>query len=205
MAIGAAVRQMGAEPEILGIAPDDRGSLKRILEQGLRADALITTAGVSAGDRDLVREVLGEIGVEPLFWKVDIKPGHPTAFSMHKDTLVFSLPGNPVSALVTFEQFARPALLKRMGHRRVLRPLVRASLLGGAAHKPGRTLFLRVRLEEREGALVAVSAGNQETGRFKPLLDADGLAVIPAEWGAVEPGAVVSVQVLRPGLDLAPA
>lgn len=205
LSVAAAVRQIGAEPAILGIAPDDRDGLRRFLEEGLRADALVTTAGVSAGDRDLVREVLAELGAEQHFWKVEIKPGHPFAFSTCKDTLVFSLPGNPVSTLVTFEQFARPALLKMMGHRRILRRLVRALLRDGASHKRGRLYFLRVRLEEKEGALVAVSAGSQETSRLKTLLEADGLALIPAELDSVPPGAAVSVQVLRPDLELMPA
>lgn len=85
-----------------------------------------------------------------------------------------------------------------MEHRRIMRPLVRAALQDGVAHKPGRVLFARVRIEEKDGSLVAFSAGSQETGRLKALVDADGIAVIPAEWGSVEPGAAVQIQVLRP-------
>ncbi|HEX9307331.1 MAG TPA: gephyrin-like molybdotransferase Glp, partial [Anaeromyxobacter sp.] len=128
LAVAAAVRQTGGEPLNLGIARDDRASLRALLAEGLQADALVTTAGVSMGDRDLVREVLQELSVRQVFWKVDIKPGRPTAFAVHGTRPVFSLPGNPVSTLLTFDQFVRPALLKMMGHTELLRPLVRAVL-----------------------------------------------------------------------------
>jgi molybdopterin molybdotransferase len=199
LAVAAAVKQIGGEPVSLGIARDDRASLRAALVEGLRADALVTTAGVSMGDRDLVREVLDELSVRQVFWKVDIKPGRPTAFAVHGATPVFSLPGNPVSTLLTFDQFVRPALLKMMGHRAVLRPLVRAVFQEDFARKPGRVSFLRVRLERRDGGLLARTSGNQETGILKTMLQADGIAIIPAEQGAVRAGDLVDVQVLRAG------
>jgi molybdopterin molybdotransferase len=197
LAVAAAVAQLGAEPVRLGIARDDRASLRERLAEGLRADALVTTAGVSMGDRDLVREVLGELSVRQVFWKVDIKPGRPTAFAVHGSRPVFSLPGNPVSTLLTFDQFVRPALLKMMGHREVLRPLVQAVFDEDLARKPGRVSFLRVRLERRDRGLVARTSGNQETGILKTMLRADGVAIIPADRGALRAGDVVDVQVLR--------
>ena len=200
-ALAAAVRQAGAIPTVLGIARDDREALRRLLGEGLAADALVTSAGVSVGDRDLVREVLEELGVRQLFWKIDIKPGRPTAFGLAGRTPVFSLPGNPVATLLTFEQFVRPALLRMMGHARVLRPLVPATLHGGLARRPGRVEFVRVRLERRADGLVATSAGDQATGMLKTLLRADGLVVVPAERGPIEPGGAVEVQVLRGVLE----
>jgi molybdopterin molybdotransferase len=197
LAVAAAVAQLGAEPLSLGIARDDRASLRARLAEGLRADAVVTTAGVSMGDRDLVREVLDELSVRQVFWKVDIKPGRPTAFAVHGRKPVFSLPGNPVSTLLTFDQFVRPALLKMMGHREVLRPLTQAVFDEDLARKPGRVSFLRVRLERREGGLVARTSGNQETGILKTMLRADGVAIIPADRGALRAGDVVDVQVLR--------
>ena len=123
LSLAAAVREIGAEPVILGIARDNRESHREKMAEGLKADALITSAGVSAGDRDLVRDVpRANWGYDQLFWKVDIKPGGPTAFGMKEGKPVFSLPGNPVSTMVTFEEFVRPALLKMMGHRRVIKP-----------------------------------------------------------------------------------
>ena len=200
-ALAAAVRQAGAIPTALGIARDDREALRRLLGEGLAADALVTSAGVSVGDRDLVREVLEELGVRQLFWKIDVKPGRPTAFALAGRTPVFSLPGNPVATLLTFEQFVRPALLRMMGHARVLRPLVPATLHGGLARRPGRVEFVRVRLERRGDGLVATSAGDQATGMLKTLLRADGLVVVPAERGPIEPGGAVEVQVLRGELE----
>jgi molybdopterin molybdotransferase len=201
VALAAAVRLAGAEPILLGIAPDERPALRALLERGLEADVLVTSAGVSAGDRDLVRAILDELSVRQVFWKVDIKPGRPTAFGLRGRTPVFSLPGNPVSSLLTFEQFVRPAILKLMGHRRPFRPLQRAVLEAPLGKTPGRVNLVRVRLSRRaDGTLVASTAGNQETGILKTLLRADALAIIPAEQGPLVAGQAVAVQLL--GADL---
>ena len=205
LAVASAVRQAGAEPTLLGIARDDRAALRTLLEEGLKADALVTTAGVSVGDRDLVREILEELSVRQVFWKVDIKPGRPTAFSTRGSTLVFSLPGNPVSTLLMFEEFVRPALLKMMGHRKVLRPLVPAVLRDEIAHRPGRVQLVRVRLERSGAELFAWSAGNQDTGRLKTTLQADGIAIIPALWETDRAGTQVGVQIFRDGFEYSPA
>jgi molybdopterin molybdotransferase len=205
LAVAAAVREIGAEPFVLGIARDDRASLRALLERGLRADALVTTAGVSMGDRDLVREVLQELSVREIFWKVDIKPGRPTAFAVHGRNPVFSLPGNPVSTLVTFDQFVRPALLRMMGHASPLRPVVRAVFQEEVVRKPGRVGLLRVRLQRRGGELHAWTSGNQDTGILKTMLQADGIAVIPAALGRIGRGHPVDVQVLRGGLEMGDA
>jgi molybdopterin molybdotransferase len=201
VALAAAVRLAGAEPVLLGIARDDRQALRTLLERGLQADVLVTSAGVSAGDRDLVRELLDELSVRQIFWKVDIKPGRPTAFGVRGRTPVFSLPGNPVSSLLTFEQFVRPAILRLMGHRRVFRPLRPAVLAAPLGKVPGRVNLVRVRLSRRDdGTLLASTAGNQETGILKTLLRADALAIIPAEQGPLVAGQAVAVQLL--GADL---
>lgn len=196
LALAAAVRQTGAIPIMLGIARDNKESLREKLAEGLKADVLITSAGVSAGDRDYVRDVLDELQVKQLFWKVDIKPGRPTAFAMRDGNPVFSLPGNPVSSLLTFEQFVRPALLKMMGHCRVLRPLITATLREDIRKKPSRVNFIRVALERENGEYFARSAGKQDTGYLKTLLLADGIAVIPAERGDLKAGERVDVQLI---------
>jgi molybdopterin molybdotransferase len=200
-AVAAAVKQAGGDPILLGIARDEPGSLRGRLAEGLRADVLVTTAGVSRGDRDLVREVLAELGVRQVFWNVDIKPGRPMAFGMRDRTPVFSLPGNPVSTLLTFDQFVRPALLRMMGHRNVLRPLVSAISQDELRSKPGRVSLLRVRLERRGGELHAWSAGNQDTGILRTMLRADGVAIIPADHGDVRPGTTIQVEVCRSGFE----
>ncbi len=200
-AVAAAVKQAGGQPVMLGIARDEPGSLRGRLAEGLRADVLVTTAGVSRGDRDLVREVLAELGVRQVFWNVDIKPGRPMAFGMRGGTPVFSLPGNPVSTLLTFEQFVRPALLRMMGHRNVLKPLVAAVMQDELRKKPGRVSLVRVRLERSGGELHARSAGNQDTGILRTMLRSDGVAIIPAEWDDVRPGKTIQVQVYRGGFE----
>jgi molybdopterin molybdotransferase len=195
-ALAAAVRQAGAEPTVLGIARDDLASHRLKLAEGLKADALITSAGVSAGERDLVRDVLAELGVEPVFWKIEVKPGGPTAFGLKDGKPVFSLPGNPVSTLLTFEMFVRPALMRMMGHRKVFRPLLPATLAHEVRKKPGKTHLLRVRVEADPGGLRVASAGNQQTGILSTLLFADAVAVLPADRAEFRAGETVHVQLL---------
>lgn len=198
LAVAAAVRLAGAEPVVLGIAADRADALRPLLARGLEADALVTTAGVSTGDRDLVREVLTGLGVRPVFWKVDVKPGRPTAFAMAGATPVFSLPGNPVATLLMFELLVRPALLRMMGHRRVVRPALRATLAealpGGGG---GRASLVRVALERRGGGLTARAAGRQDTGMLRTSLRADGVVVVPPGRGPLPAGAPVDVLPLR--------
>lgn len=200
LSLAAALKEIGAEPVLLGIARDDRESHVTKMTEGLKADALITSAGVSAGDRDLVRDILAELGVKQLFWKVDIKPGGPIAFGMKGETPVFSLPGNPVSTMVTFEEFVRPALLKMMGHRRIVRPFLTATLMNDVRKKPGKAVFLRVRIEVREGAYLAYSSGEQQTGLLKTMLRADALALLPADRTEVRTGESVQIHLLRDDL-----
>jgi len=197
LSLAAAVREIGAEPVILGIARDNRESHREKMAEGLKADALITSAGVSAGDRDLVRDCLAELEVRQLFWKVDIKPGGPVAFGMKEGKPVFSLPGNPVSTMVTFEELVRPALLKMMGHRRVIKPYVQATLRGEVHKKPGRVHFVRVRIEVENGVHWATSAGDQNTGILGTMLRANGIAVLPKEKTVFSPGEEVAVHLLH--------
>jgi len=179
MALAAAVRDAGAIPRILGIARDNRASHLQKMKEGLAADCLVTSAGVSAGDRDLVRMVLDELGTKFLFWKIAIKPGKPTAFGLYEGCPVFCLPGNPVASQLTFEEFVRPALLKMQGRRKLLRPTVQALLKEPL--KPGsRMRFLRVVLDKDGDRYVARSAGSQETGILRTSLFADAIAVVPA-------------------------
>jgi len=197
LSLAAAVREIGAEPVILGIARDNRESHREKMTEGLKADALITSAGVSAGDRDLVRECLAELEVRQLFWKVDIKPGGPVAFGMREGKPVFSLPGNPVSTMVTFEELVRPALLRMMGHRRVIKPYVQATLRTEVRKKAGKVHFLRVRVEVENGRYRATSAGDQNTGILGTMLRANGIAVLPKEKTMFSPGEEVAVHLLH--------
>ena len=197
LSLAAAVREIGAEPVILGIARDNRESHREKMTEGLKADALITSAGVSAGDRDLVRDCLAELDVRQLFWKVDIKPGGPVAFGMKEGKPVFSLPGNPVSTMVTFEELVRPALLRMMGHRRVIKPYVLATLRTEVRKKAGKVHFLRVRVEVENGRYRATSAGDQNTGILGTMLRANGIAVLPKDKTMFSPGEEVAVHLLH--------
>jgi molybdopterin molybdotransferase len=202
LSLAASVMECGATPIILGIARDNKQSHREKMLEGLNADALITSAGVSAGDRDLVREVLADLGVEQVFWRVDIKPGGPTAFGMKDGKPVFSLPGNPVSTMVTFEEFVRPALLRMMGHKRVIKPFVKAILQSKARKKPGKINFLRVKLISENGRYLAYSSGDQNTGILKTMMLADAIAMLPADRCEFSPGEEVDVQIISGNVDM---
>lgn len=202
LALAAAVKLCGAEPVILGIARDDKESHRALLAEGLKADVLITSAGVSAGDRDLVREVLAELGVVEQFWKPGIKPGGPTAFGITGSVPVFSLPGNPVSTMITFEEFARPAILRMMGHDKAFRRTVRGILKEAARKKPGKVNFLRVHVTVEEGRYVASTSGDQNTGILKTMLRCNALAILPADATEFAAGAEVDLHLLDPTLEM---
>ena len=194
--LAAAVLELGGVPLQLGIAADNRESLRAKLSAGLEADLLITSAGVSAGDLDLVREVLSELGAEQLFWKVDIKPGRPLAFAVKGGVAIFSLPGNPVSTMITFEEFVRPALLKLAGQRQLLKPLVRATLQQALRKKPGRVQLVRVTVQSGPNGLVVASSGDQNTGILRTSLHANGIAVLPFAHGDYAAGDEIPVHLL---------
>jgi molybdopterin molybdotransferase len=196
-ALAAAVREAGATPITLPIARDDPATLRQQLEQGLRADALVTSAGVSTGDRDLVREVLRDLGAKEEFWKVDIQPGRPMAFAVAGECCVFSLPGNPVAALLTFEMLVRPALRRMGGHLRPIQATRRVALGESVQPRPDRMTLRRVRLEQIDDQLVAMSSGQQATGFVRTLAHADGIALIPSGTETLPAGTVVDVHSLR--------
>ncbi|MDX2478743.1 MAG: molybdopterin molybdotransferase MoeA [Desulfuromusa sp.] len=196
-ALAAAVQEIAAVPVMLGIARDNLPNLREKIKEGLQSDVLITSAGVSSGDRDMVREVLAEFGVKEVFWKLNIKPGHPTAFGMNNNTPVFSLPGNPVSTLLTFEEFVRPALLKMMGHRTVLKTLHRATLTEPIKKKVGRLQILRVAVSiNQDGEMLVSSAGDQNTGILRTLVNAQGIALLAAERDFYAAGEKIDIHLL---------
>ena len=196
-ALCAAVAEAGCEPIPLGIARDNRDSLAGLIEAGLQYDVLLTVAGASVGEFDLVREVLAEAKAVEVFWGVAIKPGKPTAFCLCNGTPVFCLPGNPVSALVTFELFARPALLKMLGRTDVIAETIFLPLAEPIHKKPARTLFARVRIVNSADGLFVSSAGSQQTGIMTSLVHADALAILPDGKGEFAKGEKVEVLLLK--------
>lgn len=199
-ALCALVLAAGGEPVRLGLAKDDPDEIARMLSQASRCDVVLSSAGVSVGDRDYVKEVLGKLGVELRFWRVAMKPGKPLAFGTKGSQLFFALPGNPTSAMVSFEQFVRPALLKMGGRQSLALPLMKATLDGSVTKKKGLVHFVRARTQVVDGALVARPVGRQDSGLISSMAEADSLIVLPAEIEKVGPGAEVRVQLLNAGL-----
>jgi len=194
--LAAQCREAGAIPHYLGIARDDPAEIERRLRAGLRADVLVSSAGVSVGDRDHVRGVLEKLGCSIRFWGVRMKPGYPMVFGRFDEgPMVFGLPGNPVSAMVTFEQFVRPALRRMLGHRALFRPLVRARLAEGLRKPAGRLHFVRVHLERRDGGLWARPTGSQSSGVLRSMILGQGLLIFPAKATELAAGAEAPVQV----------
>lgn len=203
LALAAAVREAGGVARIIGIARDNLESHREKLLEGLKADILVTSAGVSAGDRDLVRVVLEELGVKQIFWKVGIKPGKPTAFGVKDGKPVFSLPGNPVSSLITFEEFVRPAILRMMGHQHVFRPTFSAILRDNIKNRESdRTSLLRIQLEREGESFYASSSGKQQTGLLKTMVNSAAIAVIPPGRGYMAAGEKVDVHFFGSYIDL---
>ena len=202
--VAALVKRYGGVPKILGIALDSETSLVEGLCQGVDADILITTGGVSMGDYDVVKDVLVKQG-EITFWTVRMKPGKPLAFGtikgpskagMSKNIPLLGLPGNPVSAMVTFELFARPAILKMMGKKDLAKPTVEAVLEGPVVNSDGRRIFARAMVEKRGGQYFARLTGPQGSGILTSMSLANGLVVVPEDKPRVEAGDVVPVMML---------
>lgn len=197
-AMAAAVREAGGEPLVLARVVDDRAAIAQAIARGLTCDALITTGGVSVGDHDLVHVALQDAGVENRFWKVKMKPGKPLAFGLGPSGApVFGLPGNPVSAWVTFELFVRPALRRMQGDPRPLRRTVGVTLAAPIRHKPGRTEFVRASLEAREGSFTATPLRTQSSGALVSMSGVDCLIVVPAEREDPAAGDTLQALLLR--------
>jgi molybdopterin molybdotransferase len=194
--ICAMVLEAGAVPLGLGVVKDDEEALERaILDNVEEVDLFITSGGVSVGDYDMVKDVLGRIG-EMNFWKVAMRPGKPQVFGHVRGKPLFGLPGNPVSVMVSFEQFVRPALLKMMGHREIFRPRVKAVLETPLGKRHGRREFIRVRVEWRNDRYYARVTGPQGSGILRSMVLANGLAILPEDVGRLEPGEQVEVELL---------
>jgi molybdopterin molybdotransferase len=198
----AQIDEAGGDPISLGVAADRLEDIEARLRWGLDCDLLISSAGVSVGEHDFVKAALECLGAEQHLWLVDMRPGKPIAFATipaagKRALPVFALPGNPVSAMVTFELFVRPALLRLGGHARLQRPVVRARAEAPIANPGRRRGYLRVTLSAGEdGGYRARLTGDQSSGILRSMVAADGLAVVPGDT-TVETGATVPVILLR--------
>ena len=194
--LAAQVRDCGAIPMQLGIAKDRKEAIEQKLSQGLRADVLVSSAGVSVGDYDYVRDVLSDLGMEMIFWKVAMRPGKPLAFGTIRGKPVFGLPGNPVSSMVSFEQFVRPSLLKMMGHSNLFRPVIEAILKEEIHKEPGRRHFIRAFVSFEQDHYYVTTTGDQGSAILRSMVKANGLVIIPENERYVRAGEKVKVQLL---------
>ncbi len=194
----AQVIAAGGEPRLLPIARDTAADLNDRLDQALAwgADLLLTSGGVSVGDYDVVKTVLQQRG-QMEFWRVKMKPGKPIAFGIIAGVPLLGLPGNPVSAMVGFELFGRPALLKMQGREGYVRPQILATFTGRLTDRADRRQYVRVRVEYRDGEFLAHLTGEQGSGVLTSMMHADGLMIVPEGMTLVEPGARLPVMMLR--------
>ncbi|MBW2636365.1 MAG: molybdopterin molybdotransferase MoeA [Deltaproteobacteria bacterium] len=194
--INAQVRECGALPLQTGIAKDREESLIAAFRAALRADVIISSGGVSVGDYDFVKDVMAQMGTNIEFWQVAQRPGKPLAFGTMEGKLVFGLPGNPVSSMITFEEYVRPALLKMMGREEIFRRTIKATLMEDIKKKSGLKHFIRA-LVRKEGEKFTVSTtGEQGSGILKSMVLANGIIVLPEDMTSVKKGEEVAVQLI---------
>jgi molybdopterin molybdotransferase len=195
--LAAAIAETGALPQVLGIARDTRKGLAAAIKRALRYDVIITSGGVSVGDYDFVKEVLRDVGMRMHFWRVAQRPGHPMAFGRIDGKPVFGLPGNPVSSLVSFLLYARPALLKMMGHRNLFLPVAQARLEHDVAKHHPLKEFIRCRVRRENNEIFVSSTGTQSSGVLRSLSLAQGLMVVHESDALLKKGERVPVILLE--------
>lgn len=193
-ALAALLRRAGAIPVDLGIAADDAADVREALGRGAGCDGLISTAGVSVGEHDEVRRALEQLGFDRAFWRVRMRPGSPMTFGRLDGRPFWGLPGNPVSALVTFEVFVLPALRRMAGHARPTPDRIRAEA-AETIRSPGElTHFYRVSLTTRSGRPpLATLTGPQGSGILSSMIRADALAVVPEGTSEIAAGTELDV------------
>lgn len=206
--VAGLVLRYGGVPKVLGIARDNMDSLKAKIAEGVDADMVITSAGVSKGDYDIVKDVLAQEG-EIAFWMVKMKPARPLAFGLLKtrdtsgrmrEVPHLGLPGNPVSSMIAFEQFGRPALLKMQGKKDLVKPSVEAVMEDSIINTDGRRIFARAVVTKRNGQYYARTTGPQGSGILTSMSLANGLAIVPEDVHSVSAGDPVQVQMLDWGV-----
>jgi molybdopterin molybdotransferase len=194
--LAAQIAEVGGVPTYLGIVKDDARAIADALTRALAFDVAITTGGVSVGDRDHVHAALASLGVSLELWKVAMKPGKPFSFATRGATLMFGLPGNPVSTFVAFELFVRPALLALQGAAVTQRARVPVHLPGGYRKPAGRAHYVRAHAVRDGEALVAHPHAKQGSAMLSSLIRCNALVEVPAEATEVEAGAIVEAMLL---------
>jgi molybdopterin molybdotransferase len=193
--LAASVARAGGQPVRLGVAQDTVESLREQFARARDHDLIITSGGVSVGDFDLVRNIMAEQG-EIHFWRINMRPGKPVAFGHIGQTPLLGLPGNPVSAAVTFELFGRPVLRKMLGHIRLQRPQIEVIVEDGIAEKAMRRHYVRAHVQWRQGHFIAHTTGNQGSNILTSLINANALIVVPEGGVVIPPGATARALML---------
>lgn len=195
------VKECGGIPIYLGIAKDTKKEIGEKLKEGTCADIIVSTGGVSVGDYDLVKDVLKELGAEIRFWKVAMRPGQPLIFGIIAGKPFFGLPGNPVSSMVSFEQFVRPSILKMCGFKNIFRHVIKATIKENISQKPGRKRFLRSIVSLEDGRYYVRLTGEQGSGILMSMVKSNGLMIMPEDKTDFKVGETVKVQLLRRGFE----
>jgi len=199
--LAAMVAEGGARPALLGIAGDDPGALAERIAQASAADVLVTIGGASMGEADLVKRVLDDLGYEPDFWRVRMRPGSPVGFGWlprgSRRQPLFSLPGNPASAFVTFEVFVRPFLRRLGGHARAERRRISCRSATPLRTPADLTYFLRVAVDGTARDATFRLTGSQGSGLVSGLARTEGLAIIPADVAELLDGGEADVMLIR--------
>ena len=186
--LAAQLATAGAEVTRLDSVADDEDAHRRALETGLEFDVLVTSGGVSVGPHDLVRRIEAELGVEEVFWRVAVRPGKPVSFGVRGETLVFGLPGNPVSTLVGCELFVRPAVLALQGAADPGPRFSAGRLAETVSRNPGRDDLMRARTEVTDDGIVLSPVTGQESHMIVRAAEADALVLVPRGEGELAAG-----------------
>ncbi len=195
--LAALLRDAGVEAVDMGTIPDDEAALDAALSEASECDVIVTTGGVSMGEYDVTKLLLSRSG-QVSFWKVAMQPAKPFAFGKVGSALFFGLPGNPVSVLVSYEQFVRPALMKLMGSRAIYRPRILAIADEDLVTDSEKTVFVRVKVTENmAGRLHVVTSGGQSSNVLSAAAAADAFAVVPRGTGTVSKGEEVFIELIH--------
>ncbi len=191
----AAVQQAGAVPHRLGVARDTIESLREKFSEAVQYDLILTSGGVSVGDFDLVKDIMAEQG-QINFWRINMRPGKPVAFGQIGGVPLLGLPGNPVSAAVTFELFGRPVIRKMAGHTHLLRQVIDVVLEDGISERVTRRHYVRARVDMHDGRFFAHTTGNQGSNITTSLLNANALIIVPEGGVQIQPNETAKAMML---------
>ena len=190
------VKKYNGLPDYLGIAKDTLKDMKEMFLKALKADVVISTGGVSMGRYDFVKDIYNDLGVEIQFEWINVKPGRPCTFGTKDNKLIFGLPGNPVSTLTSFIQFVRPALLRLMGAKKIMKPIVSAFLEEDIKKKPGKVHLIRGFFTIKDNEFYVSTTGNQKSSVLLSMSSANCLIIIPEDIAKVHAGEKVAIQLI---------